>query len=181
MIIVHYGEIALKGKNRDIFEKQLCQNIKHFFEHSNLDGNLEDVKIERVRGRIIITNVKEGKGLERVFGIINWSYAELMPSDLDELCEKINQILPEIKEPFAVRCQRGDKSFPQTSVEVETKVGGWIKEKTLFDVNLTSPAYTLYLEIFEGNIYRIFNIYFNNLSISFIDDKFIELRETERL
>ena len=46
-IVVHYGEIGIKGKNRSFFEKKLVENIRWNLKDFNLT-------IKRVYGRIII-------------------------------------------------------------------------------------------------------------------------------
>ena len=51
-VVIRYGEISLKGKNRFIFEGRLVDNIKDCFEKNNVKFE----KIEKPRGRIIIKN-----------------------------------------------------------------------------------------------------------------------------
>ncbi len=47
LLLVRYGEIALKGNNRPFFEKKLVQGIKN-----NLDGL--EYSVERQHGRIFV-------------------------------------------------------------------------------------------------------------------------------
>ena len=51
VIIVHYHELSLKGKNRNWFEKTLLKNIKRHL------SNLAFTNISRLSGRIIIEGI----------------------------------------------------------------------------------------------------------------------------
>ena len=92
--IIHYHELALKGRNRDFFERQLIGNIR-----SALKG-LGAARIESLRGRLRVVlpdhlsdhTVKER--LSAVFGIANFSLARGVPlnlhsPDLEELTRGI--------------------------------------------------------------------------------------------
>lgn len=56
IILIRYGELALKGNNREYFEKKLGDNVKKAVKSAYLDGS-----VERVRGRIILKVNKESK------------------------------------------------------------------------------------------------------------------------
>ena len=73
-IIVHYGEIGLKGDNRPFFERKLIDNIKHTL------SNVAYRSIKRISGRILIELLDQSdndaltKGLNHVFGISYFFY-----------------------------------------------------------------------------------------------------------
>ena len=84
-IVVHYQEIALKGKNRPWFVGRLVRNLR---------GAVSDLDVKAVRslmGRIEIvlgpgaTREEVGERIRRTFGIANFSYAGRTPLDLDAL------------------------------------------------------------------------------------------------
>jgi len=96
-IICHYAEIALKGKNRKLFEEKLVGNIKSalsptFFKY-----------IKRISGRIIIElkdKIKSEKEFEKitgklknVFGLSHFSFAEKCSQDIEEIQKKSLEML----------------------------------------------------------------------------------------
>ena len=88
-IVVHYKELALKGKNRPWFIQLLVRNIKialaglHVASVRSIMGRIElelgdDTSWDDLRAR-----------LGRVFGIANFSYANRGPHDFDALAAAI--------------------------------------------------------------------------------------------
>ena len=78
-IVVHYQELALKGKNRPWFLGRLVRNLRRA---------LSDLDVRSVRalmGRIEVvlgpeaTRQEVGERISRVFGIANFSYAGSTP------------------------------------------------------------------------------------------------------
>ena len=80
--IVHYHELALKGRNRDYFEQRLVDNIRQALK------DLGAKRIESLRSRIRIVLPDQATDqavidrLTRVFGIANFSLALAVPLDL---------------------------------------------------------------------------------------------------
>ena len=71
VLLIHYGELALKGKNRDLFEKRLVDNIRIAL------GSGSDWNVRRLYGRIVV-HVEDGNDIDElaqriknVFGIAN--------------------------------------------------------------------------------------------------------------
>ncbi|MFN3383901.1 MAG: tRNA 4-thiouridine(8) synthase ThiI, partial [Archaeoglobaceae archaeon] len=50
--IVHYGEIGVKGKNREFFEKKLVENIRRFAEAKRRFGYIEVQHFEGVEEKL---------------------------------------------------------------------------------------------------------------------------------
>ena len=87
-IVVHYNELALKGRNRPWFVQMLVRNIR-----TALAG-LSVPTVRSVMGRIQIElgpatwdSVRER--LQSVFGIQYFSYAGIAPLDLDQMASTI--------------------------------------------------------------------------------------------
>src|SRR5690349_12468539 len=130
--IVHYHELALKGRNRDFFERQLIGNIR-----TSLQG-LGATRIESLRGRLRALlphglsdhTVKER--LSGVFGIANFSLAHGVPLDLrnpnlEELSRGIGAAVAERTfSTFRVSAKRADKRLALTSMDVEKIVGKYV-------------------------------------------------------
>lgn len=147
-VVVHYKELALKGKNRPWFVQLLARNLRRA-----LTG-LGATSIRSVMGRIEIefdrdldwTEICERVGL--VFGIANFSRAGRAPLEFDALAAAILKDLGDRDVPsFRVSVRRADKRFPFTSPEIEREVGGRIKEAKGWPVNLGAPAFTIHVEM----------------------------------
>ena len=137
--LIHYGELSLKGKNRSLFENKLKENIER-----ETGG-----KVTKYRGRFVLEN-GEPELLKYVFGI-SW-YAEALRVDKnydsirDIILSKVDKELPG-KSSFAVFVKRSDKSFPQTSMELENDIGSEISKRFAIKVNLKNPELSVFIEI----------------------------------
>ena len=80
--IVHYHELALKGRNREYFEERLVRNIQWMLRDlgvrrvENLRSRIRVVLPDQVPDQAIIER------LTRVFGIANFSLAHGLPLDM---------------------------------------------------------------------------------------------------
>lgn len=150
-IIVRYGEISLKGKNRRTFEERLRVDIKSFLEKRNIDFS----KIVLRMGRIYIKGIGTLPPLEKVFGIHSYSPALEIEKDYDVLKKKVSDFFPLFDGigSFRVTCQRIDKKFPYDSMAVERQVGEIIFETLKTPVNLKEPELNFQVEIGEDSIY----------------------------
>ena len=146
MIIVKYGEIALKGGNRGLFEKKLQHNIKDCLKKNNVPFRT----VTRYRGRILIDCEKECKELADVFGIVSFSNVEEVELNLDKMKEVALKLYT--KGSFRVACKRGEKIF-MTSPEIERELGAYVVENNGAKVNLTKPDCTIFIEIFHRMAY----------------------------
>jgi len=157
--IVHYHELALKGRNRDFFERQLIANIRTALK------DLGVTRIESLRGRLRLVLpahlpdpiIKER--LSAVFGIANFSLAQgvplnLLEPNLDALSEGIGATVNRHTfNTFRVTAKRADKRLVLTSMDVEKAVGKYVRELTGKTVNLTAPDLTIYVELLAKDAY----------------------------
>jgi thiamine biosynthesis protein ThiI len=156
-IVVHYKELALKGRNRPWFVKVLVQNLKIA---------LADVGIRTVRhvmGRLEIELGADAswpvirERVSRVFGIANFSYAGRASHDFESLASSILADLGGVQaESFRVSARRADKRLPFTSPQLEREVGGLIKQATGWRVDLGDPALTIHIELMTEYAFYFF-------------------------
>lgn len=157
--IVHYHELALKGRNRDYFEQRLVDNIRKALK------DLGVRRIENLRSRIRVILPEKapdqaviGK-LSRVFGIANFSLAHAVPLDLanpnlDDLNAGIGKTIQgRFFANFRVTAKRADKRLKLTSMDVERAVGKYVCESTGKKVRLTNPDLTIYVELLAREAY----------------------------
>ena len=158
-IVLHYQEIALKGKNRPWFLSRLVQNLRHTV------SDLHDVKAVRVlMGRIEIVLGPEAPVEEvrarigRTFGIANYSIARRTALDLEAVSSAILQDLDGRScSSFRVSARRADKRFPLTSPQVEREVGGRIRMATGWKVDLESPELVVHVELLTDEAFYYFD------------------------
>lgn len=157
--IVHYHELALKGRNREYFEQRLVRNIRLALK------GLGVKRIESLRSRIRVVlpssasdkTVKDR--LARVFGVANFFLAHAVPlnlthPDLSELNDAIgHDIQPRTFTTFRVTAKRADKRLTLTSMDVERAVGKHLCAITGKTVNLTNPDLTVYIELLSKEAY----------------------------
>ena len=156
-IVVHYKELALKGRNRPWFVQVLVRNLK-----TALAG-LGIASIRSIMGRIEIELGPSASWTEardrvrRVFGIANFSYAGRAPHDFGALASIIlNDLGDRQAESFRVSVRRADKRFPFTSPQIEREVGGLIKQQRGWRVDLDNPALVIHIEILTDHAFYFF-------------------------
>ena len=147
-IIVHYQEIALKGKNRHIFVNKLISNIRYA---------TQGLGVRQVRehgGRIVIDlspDAPEGllkDRISRVFGIANFSFGYKTSNNVDILKEAVlSHIKDNTFQSFRITTKRGYKEYPLTSMDIDRIVGAHIREATGAKVDLTHPELNIFIEI----------------------------------
>ncbi len=156
-IVVHYQELALKGKNRPWFLARLVRNLRNAL--SDLDvrsvralmGRIEVVVGPRASREIV------GGRIRRTFGVANFSYAGRTALDLDAISAAIlNDLGDRTCSSFRVSARRADKRFPMTSPQVEREVGGRIKQARGWRVNLDEPDLTIHVELLTDQAFYFF-------------------------
>ena len=127
--IVHYHELALKGRNRDYFEQRLIRNIQLALK------DLGAKRVESLRSRIRVvlppsaTDEIVKARLAHVFGIANFSLAHALPLNLatpdwDVLKQAVGQeVQNQSFATFRVSAKRADKRLGPTSMDVEKDIG----------------------------------------------------------
>ncbi len=156
-VVVHYKELALKGRNRPWFVQLLVRNLRVALK------GLDVRKIRPAMGRI---EFELGAGcswddvrqrVSHVFGIANFSRAGRGTLDFDELAMAILADLGE-RSPssFRVSVRRADKRFPFTSPQIEREVGGRIKEAKGWRVDLENPGLSIHVEMLPAYAFYFF-------------------------
>jgi len=148
LILIHYAELSLKGKNRREFEKQLQQNLKHLFRPT---------QIIREHGRMMmhIEHVDEAllNHLALVPGIRNFAVVHSCEPTLEVMQETAKKAVTEAfgeelaGKRFAVKSRRSDKKFPLTSPELNFEVGGFVKNAFDLLVNINNPEIVIHVEV----------------------------------
>ena len=130
--LIKYAEIAIKGKNRYIFEDALVAQIK--YQLKNVEGKFRIVK---EMGRIFIYTDGEFdydetiEALKRVFGIFSICPAVVLEDEgferlSQEVTEYVKKLYGEKALTFKVNTRRNKKTYPMQSMEISSALGGAI-------------------------------------------------------
>ena len=153
-LLIKYGEIGIKGKNRYLFEEVLCRRISDALR--NVTGEFET---HREMGRIYVDCSQDYdfddaiEALQRVFGIVGICPVVIREEQgLDRLCEDViaylREVYPEHNQTFKVETRRADKSYPVPSMEVNARVGGEILDAfPEMKVDVHHPRLEMHIEI----------------------------------
>jgi thiamine biosynthesis protein ThiI len=147
-VVVHYHEIALKGRNRPYFVSRLVENLRQ------LTGGLGVTTVAPLPGRIVVTAEDDTpwealrERIGNVYGVANYALAVETRPELEQL--KVTGLtLLEAARPasFRVSARREDKRFPLKSPDVNREVGAFLWEKTRVPVRLEGAALEVHIEI----------------------------------
>lgn len=158
IILVKYGEMALKGLNKRTFEDVLVKNIKRRLK------DLGKTNITRVQSTIFIDPYEEKYDtdeavdrLKKVFGIAALCRAAVCEKQFDDIKRVSLEYLEEAlsyASTFKVTAKRADKSFPMKSPEICRELGGALLSR--FDnlkVDVNNPEVTVTVEIRDSKAY----------------------------
>lgn len=150
-VIVRYGEISLKGRNRGAFERKLRDDVAWFLRARR--HSFATIEIER--GRIYVRGCAGAPDLKRVLGVHSYSPALEIDRDWGRLQEAAALFFPAIRgrRDFRVSCQRIAKDFSPDSMGVERELGTLVEENTGTPVRLKDPDFELHVEIGRRRIY----------------------------
>jgi thiamine biosynthesis protein ThiI len=151
-ILVHYSEVALKGKNRPWFIHRLVRNL-----HMALAG-LHVKEVRTPIGRIEVVLGQEAampeirERLSRVFGVANYSAATHVPLDFGGMAEAIVSQLPpkEAVRSFRVHVRRSDPKFATPSPDLARDLGSQVWHARGWKVDLDHAELVITVEIVPG-------------------------------
>ncbi len=146
--VVHYSEIALKGKNRPEFVRTLRRNVAR-----SLRGH--EPVVESKDGRLFVT--AEGDPAEvrarlsRVFGVAWFARANVVGSDYAAIeAAAIEAARASIGRTFRIDARRADKDFQIGSMELARRLGSAVGRSTGMGVDLSDPDVTVRVDVVRG-------------------------------
>lgn len=152
IVLLKYGEIALKGLNRPMFEKRLLHNLKHILQplgEFNIRKSQSMIYAEPLDSSIDMDEALER--MSRVFGIVNICPAVSCEKDMDTIAKTTIECLKEMDtngKSFKVEAKREDKQFPLNSPQICKQMGGCIlKNVNGLHVDVHNPDILVQIEI----------------------------------
>jgi tRNA uracil 4-sulfurtransferase len=157
-VLIRYHEIALKKGNRQYFTELLKRNLLAAVK------DLGAKEIRSLPARLLLTFKNEiepqilVQRISAVFGVANFSLVERTPRDIDALRARILDSIHDTPfSSFRIETQRGDKTFPLTSPEINRQLGAAVKEKSGARVDLMNAEFTVTVEILPRDAFFGFN------------------------
>ena len=152
IVLLKYGEIALKGLNRPVFEKRLVKNIKEAV------APLGEFSVRKSQSMVYVEPMSEDidmeKALERlskVFGIVNICPAIRCEKTMESIEKTTVEALLQMDlkgKTFKVEAKREDKQFPMNSPQICKHMGGVIlKNVEGLKVDVHNPDILVQIEI----------------------------------
>ncbi|MCB1151589.1 tRNA 4-thiouridine(8) synthase ThiI [bacterium] len=161
VISAHYAEIALKGKNRGVFQRRLRNNMMAALAGEPVlsCNHVESRYLVRLSDPAAAERVADKLG--RVFGIQWLSVSETVPrtGDPERDVERVGAAaaakaaadLADVGS-FKVKTRRSDRDFPLDSPEISRRVGGAVQDATGLAVRLTDPEATIHVLVLKDEI-----------------------------
>ena len=158
VILCKFGEVVLKGANRQSFESQLVKELRRraspygifkiYFKQST-------VYIEPVDEFCDMDGMYEAA--KKVFGIVGVNRAAVCEKNMESIVALAKEYLPEKlagKRTFKVDAKRSDKRFPLKSPEISREIGGVILSTVRgIKVDVHNPDVTVTVEVRDDNAY----------------------------
>ena len=152
IVLLKYGEIALKGLNRPMFEQRLLNNLKRVLEP------IGEFKIRKSQSMLYVEPMDDGIDMEeaiermrKVFGIVNICPAVSCDKDMESIAKTTIECLKEMEpegKTFKVEAKREDKQFPLNSPQICQQMGGAIlKNVKGLSVDVHNPDILVQIEI----------------------------------
>ena len=158
IILCKYGEIVLKGANRQNFESALVKELRRraspygtfkiYFKQSTIfvEPQTPDCDMDGMYD-----------AARKVFGIVGVNRAAVCEKNIESILETAKAYLPEKlfgKRTFKVEAKRADKRFPLTSPEISAQVGGAILASVRgIKVDVKNPDVVVGVEVRDEHAY----------------------------
>ena len=152
--LIKYAEIAIKGKNRYLFEDALVKQMR--IALSKVEG---EFRVTKEQGRVYVFCPEEYdfdeavEALQKVFGIVEICPVVIYEDQgFEQMAKDVVSYMharyPEYAGTFKMYTRRAKKSYPMTSMEVSAEIGGRILDEfPNASVDVHEPQLTVSVEI----------------------------------
>ena len=157
VVIIRYGEIALKGRNRIRFEQRLIENVQTRCCACGVQG----VNIKKRYGRLVMEGDIQAYEAEiravlsKTFGIENFSFGVKTVQEMTAIEEGVRAIVEGAAfQTFRVTTVRQDKTFAMRSMELSRHLGGVVlKARPDTRVRMKGADTTILAEVTTDGVY----------------------------
>lgn len=152
-IMIRFGELSTKGKNKKQFIHLLFNNIKHSLK------DFPSITIEERYDHIYVKLNDEDyreviERLQDISGIQAMSLVHRSESDIEVIKKDVLELVKQEKgETFKVTCKRSNKKFPMVSDDIIRNVAPVILKNTSLKVDVHNPDILVSIEVREEGAY----------------------------
>jgi thiamine biosynthesis protein ThiI len=160
-VLLKLGEIVLKGRNRQQFERMLQTNIRDAARDLGFGIRLWQ------RDGVILLRVTGEPGAEDrdrqvaaltermldIPGVVRVSHAQRVAKDAEAVAAAAIELTRDKPGSFAVRARRRDKRFGMRSSELNAFIGARIQQAHGYPVNLGHPDTTVFIEVDQSEVF----------------------------
>src|SRR6266446_7798214 len=147
-VVIHYGEVSIKGKNRPTFLHRLVRNVQQAL------GDLGAIEVQMLSGRCLVAVPIEvpwarlEERLRSVFGLANFACCLEAPHDLEAIKQTVSRVLHDRTfASFRITARRAFKELPFHSLALQQILGAHVLATHQTRVDLDAPALTVYVDI----------------------------------
>lgn len=150
-ILVRYGELSLKGKNKMTFIRTLARNIK-----KTCSIKEEDITVSFDR---IYLNYSEEtmKNLNYVFGISSYSGVYVCDSNIKDIEITLKKLFNKDSRTFKCIARRSFKDFEMSSIEMNNYFGSYVLNNSNYKVQIKNPDDEFNIEVHKEYTYIFSN------------------------
>ncbi|QKT05333.1 tRNA uracil 4-sulfurtransferase ThiI [Mycoplasma sp. OR1901] len=152
-ILIRYGELVLKKKNRKTFINQLSNNITHIV------GQKPQVEFDRM---YLDYSELALERLKFVFGISSYSPVIVTENNIENFKEDVMKLVKNDSKTFKIESRRNFKGFEYNSGNINNILGTHVLKNTNLKVDVHNPDQTFYVEVRKDQTY-IFSNYISGL------------------
>ena len=145
-VLLKFGELTLKGRNRPLFVHALERNLRR------LTADLGPLDVRHRGGMLVVTGMgSQDELVERCLSLPGVSVVqpalrcERDPTAAADAAVELLRARP--GSTFAVRARRRDKTFPLRSLELARVVGEAVRVRCALRVDLSRPDHEVHVEL----------------------------------
>jgi tRNA uracil 4-sulfurtransferase len=160
ILVATYSEIALKGRNRPMFQRRLANNMRTAVAGESVSS------IKHVESRFLIHLDDPSRAdavitkLQRVFGLQWIAPAVAVPREEPEQdLVRVSEIAVEMAlrdvgdaRTFKVETKRSDRGFPLQSMEINNRVGFAVGAAIKLPARMSRPDFTVHVLVLRKSI-----------------------------
>ncbi|MDI6844258.1 MAG: tRNA uracil 4-sulfurtransferase ThiI [Anaerosomatales bacterium] len=154
--LVHYHEIGLKGHNKRTFERRLQENLAFALGWDDA----RRVRIMASRLVVPLEGVDAHAAVERlalVPGVAFVAEALVVPREpraMEEAAiEAVSAAAAEGARTFAIKARRSATEHPETSTDINRRIGEAVRVSTGLAVDLTDPDVTCHVDVVHDQVF----------------------------
>ncbi len=158
VLLLKYGELILKGANKNVFENAMLRDIKRKLRPYG------DFTVIKAQSTVFVEPENDFcdidgafEACQKVFGIASICRAAVCEKNMDTILETVKEYIPQYLvgyKTFKADAKRSDKAFPLKSPQIAAEVGGAVLQSVRgIKVNVNNPDITVVVEIRERYAY----------------------------